>query len=147
MLRACGHSGRLESRQPVSPWLIGIKAFVFGAAWFELIALVFVPRAGLAVWIPLTAGPVWAIMSFSLVRYWSAPRGWSDIHRWALCFGAVFGCMAISDISAVGWTRLDLIAKFVFQFLGSLGFCSGSVRTNLAARRPAPDRSTGWHTS
>jgi hypothetical protein len=122
LLRGYGHSGQIDSREPANPWLIAFKAFVFGAAWFGLITLVFVPHPGTEVWIPLAAGPVWAFLSFLLVRYWSAARGWRDIHRFALSFGAVLGCMAISDVSDAGWTRVDLIAKFTFQLLAFVGF-------------------------
>ena len=122
LLRGYGHAGQVGSRQPASPWLIGIKACIFGAAWFELIGLMFVPHPGVAIWVPLTAGPVWALLSFVLVRYWSAARGWRDIHRFALSFGAILGCMAISDASAMGWTRVDLVAKFVFQLFAVAGF-------------------------
>ncbi len=121
-MRNYGHSGQIDSRQPASPWILGIKAFVFAAAWFELIGLVFVPHPGLAAWIPLAAGLIWALLAFAIVRYWSAAQGWRDIHRFALSFGAVLGCMAMSDISAAGWTRVDLIAKFTFQSLAFVGF-------------------------
>jgi hypothetical protein len=104
-----------------NPWLIGIKAFLFGAAWFALITLVFVPHAGLSIWIPLVAGPLWALLSFVLVRYWSAAVGWRDIHRWALSCGAILGCMTASDISSAGWTSIDLIGKFAFQFCALVG--------------------------
>lgn len=103
------------------PWLIGLKAIIFAAAWFALITLVFIPHPGVAPWIPLAAGPIWALLSFLLVRYWSAARGWRD-HRFALSFGTVLGCMVPSDLSAAGWTRTDLIAKFVFQVLAVAGF-------------------------
>jgi hypothetical protein len=115
LLRGYGHSGQIASRQPASPWLLGMKSFIFAAAWFELIGLVFVPHPGLAVWVPLAAGSIWALISFILVRYWSAAHGWRDIHRYALSFGAILGCMVMSDISAAGWTRIDLIGKFIFQ--------------------------------
>jgi hypothetical protein len=121
LLRGYGHSGQIASRQPASPWLLGFKALIFSAAWFELIGLVFIPHPGLAVWIPLTTGPAWALISFILIRYWSAARGWRDVHRWALSCGAILGCMAMSDVSAAGWTRVDLIGKFVFQFCGLIG--------------------------
>ena len=120
LLRNYGHSGQLDSRSPAHPWLIGIKAFVFGAAWFGLITLVFVP-SNLAVWIPLAVGITWAVLSFILIRYWSAPTGWRDVHRWALSCGAILGCMVMSDISAAGWTRIDLIGKFVFQICALIG--------------------------
>ncbi len=122
LVRGYGHSGQIDSRQPANPWLIGFKAFIFGAAWFSLITLVFVPHPGIAAWMPLVAGPIWALLAFALVRYWSAARDWRDIHRFALSSGAVLGCMAISDVSAAGWTRVDLIAKFIFQFVAVAGF-------------------------
>jgi hypothetical protein len=122
LVRNFGHSGQVDSRQPANPWLIGIKAFIFGAAWFGLITLVFLPHPSLAVWIPMTAGLTWALLSFVLLRYWSAAHCWRDIHRFALSFGAVLGCMAISDVSAAGWTRVDLIAKYIFQLSALVGF-------------------------
>lgn len=121
LLRGYGHAGQLASRQPASPWLLGMKAFIFGAAWFALITLVFAPRPGIAVWIPLTAGCVWALLSFILVRYWSAGRGWRDIHRFALSCGTILGCMVMSDVSAAGWTRVDLVGKFIFQICALMG--------------------------
>jgi hypothetical protein len=121
LLRGYCHAGQVTSRQPASPWLLGVKAFILAAAWYSLISLVFVPHPGLAPWIPLTAGSIWALLSLFLVRYWSAAVGWRDIHRWALSCGAMLGCMAASDISSVGWTTLDLVGKFVFQFCALVG--------------------------
>jgi hypothetical protein len=40
----------------------------------------------------------------------------------AVRFGAALGCMVLSDISSAGWSRLDLIAKYVFQSFALLGF-------------------------
>ena len=37
-------------------------------------------------------------------------------------FGAVLGFMVPGDMSAAGWTRVDLIGKFVFQVLAVVGF-------------------------
>jgi hypothetical protein len=121
MLRGAG-MGRIDSRQAANPWVIGVTSVVFGAAWFELIGLIFAPNPALAVWIPLTAGPIWAVMAFAILRYWSRSSRWGEWDRFAVSFGGVFGCMAISDVSAAGWTRVDLIAKFVFQLLAVVGF-------------------------
>ena len=93
--------------------------FTAGAAGRSVVV---VPHQGLAVWIPISAGVIWSLLSFALVRYWSAACGWRDIHRWAISFGAVLGSMALGDASAAGWTHLDLIAKFVFQLLAVVGF-------------------------
>jgi hypothetical protein len=122
LLRGYGHSGKVASRQPASPWLLGLGAFLLSTPWFWLIGLLFVPHHGFAVWIPISAGVIWSLLSFALVRYWSAACGWRDIHRWAISFGAVLGSMALGDGSAAGWTRLDLIGKFGFQLLAVVGF-------------------------
>ena len=122
LLRGYGHSGQVASRQPASPWLLGLMALILSTPWFWLIGLLFVPHQGLAVWIPISAGVIWSLLSFALVRYWSAACGWRNIHRWAISFGAVLGSMALGDASAAGWTHLDLIAKFVFQLLAVVGF-------------------------
>ena len=140
LMRDYGHSGQIDSRQPVNPWIVGIKAFVFAAAWFELIGLVFVPHPGLAAWIPLTASSIWALLAFAIVRYWSAAKGWRDIHLFALSFGAVLGCMLMCDISAAGWTRVDLIGKLVFQSLGVAGFL---LLWRKVWQREAADRAPG----
>ena len=122
LLRGHGHSGQVASRQPSSPWLLLLRAFILSAPWFWLIGLLFVPHPGLAIWIPISAGVIWSLLSFALVRYWSAACGWRDIHRWAISFGAVLGSIALGDGSAAGWTHLDLIAKFAFQLFAVVGF-------------------------
>jgi hypothetical protein len=121
LLRGHGHSGQVTSRQPPRPLLAGVAAFVLSTPWFWLIGLLFVPRHGFAVWVPISVGVVWALLSFALIRCWSTARGWRDVHRWAISFGAVLGSMALGDANAAGWTHLDLVAKFVFQLLAVVG--------------------------
>ena len=122
LLREHGHSSQTESHRPLHPSLICLIAFLLSGPWFWLITLLFVPHPGLAVWIPISAGIVWAILSYALVSYLTAAHGWRDIHRWALSFGSVLGFMAPGDISAAGWTGVDLIGKFAFQLLAVVGF-------------------------
>jgi hypothetical protein len=122
LLRSHGHSGQVDSRQPASPWLIGLKAFIFGLAWWALMTLVFAPHPELPVWIPLTAGLVWAAMAFALVRCWSSARGWGDLHRWSLSFGATLSCMSAAYISTAGWSQLDLIGKIILNLMAVVGF-------------------------
>jgi hypothetical protein len=122
LARGLGHLRTIDSRQPAHPWIVGITGFVFGTAWFALISVIFIPHRDNVVWISLIAGPIWAVLAFAVVRYWSRSRGWSNWHRFALSFGTVLGCMAISDATYAGWTRVDLVAKFVFQLLAVVGF-------------------------
>lgn len=146
LLRGSGQLRKIDSQRPVNPWLAGVMCLVFGAAWFVLISLVFVPHASVAVWISLIAGPIWAIMAFAIVRHWSMSRGWSDMHRFAVSFGAVFGCIAVSDATAAGWTRTDLIAKYVFQIVaiaGLLWLAQKIRKRGAASRLPSSPASLG----
>jgi hypothetical protein len=106
------------ARKSVASWIGGLH-FEHTLVW--LINLLFVPHHGLAIWIPIGAGVVWSLLSFALVRYWSAACGLRDIQRLAIFFGALLGSMGL-DARLAGWTDLDLIATFVFQLLAVMGF-------------------------
>jgi hypothetical protein len=120
-MRGLGHAGRASSRRAMSPWLIGGITFVLATPWWELITLIFVRHPHPPVGIALAAGCAWAILALMLMTWLSGGRGWSDMHRWALGFGAFVACTAPGDISTAGWTRADLIAKLAFQCIGLLG--------------------------
>jgi len=106
----------------ISVWIGAIAAFIFGGTWFMLIGFVFAPHPPTQAWISVASGVAWALLGLMLFTRFAAQANWSDTHRWALCFGAALGCMVPSDISSAGWTRLDLIAKYVFQLIALLGF-------------------------
>ena len=137
LLRGLGHSGKIESRQPANPWLIGFKAFIFGMAWFALITLVFVPHPGLAPWIPLAVGSIWALLGFILVRYCLSSAGLERHPSLRAFLRSHTGVYVTSDISAAGWTRVDLIAKFVFQICGTVADAVAGTKS-LAARSGEP---------
>lgn len=121
-LRAFGHGCQIETRPALSPWLVGIAAFVLAGAWWELIALVFVPRPQLPHWIPLAAGVVWATLTFALIHYWSASVLWSDTRRWSLSFGAILATIFVGYLSFAGWSTIDLAGKATLNLLAVVGF-------------------------
>ncbi|HUX43568.1 MAG TPA: hypothetical protein VMV57_02345 [Terracidiphilus sp.] len=136
LLRATGHSCRNASCTPWSPWIAGGIVFLLSTPWWVLIALIFDPHLDPPAWAALAAGITWAVLAFVLVQFLSAPQGWSRMHRWACCFGAVLSCIVVSDTSAVGWSRMDLLGKFIFQALG----LAGALWLVLRIRRsPAPE--------
>jgi len=122
LLRETGHSGVVSSRRPAHPWIIGIAAFVFCAPWWVLMSLVFVPRPGLPVWIPMASGIGWALMAFTTIRFLSAAQGWNDTHRWTLSFGATLLSMSSAYISTAGWLQIDLMGKAILNVLAVIGF-------------------------
>jgi hypothetical protein len=132
-LRARGHGGLNQTRSAANPWLVGITAFVLGGAWFELITMVFVPRPQIPHWLPMVSGAVWALLACVLVRYWSAARGWDDMRRWALSFGATLASMSVGYISTAGYSTLDLTGKAILNVLATIGFLV--LAWNLRRRR------------
>ncbi|HVC47499.1 MAG TPA: hypothetical protein VND90_09665 [Terracidiphilus sp.] len=121
MLRSVGHAGRNASGKTWSPWLAGLVVFVFSAPWWELITIIFVPHLEPPAWVALSGGVAWAVLAFALVQFLCAPQGFGRMHRWACSFAAILSVVVTSDLSAAGWTRPDLIAKFVFQAFGIAG--------------------------
>lgn len=64
-----------------------------------------------------------------LFSYLSAARGWTNLHRWAVCFASTLGTMAVTFVgTSTGWSRLDLIGKIVFDLLAVVGFLLLGVR-------------------
>ena len=122
VLRSFGLSGRDSLRTPLHPWITGFAAAVFGGAWFLLISLVFAPRPGIPLWMPMAGGVAWALIAFAIFLRWSASNRWSSTHRWATAFGATLACMAAPYLSIAGWSRSDLIAEIIFDVLALVGF-------------------------
>lgn len=89
---------------------------------WELITLIFVRHPHPPVGIPIAAGLAWSIIAFALISYITAPATWSNLHRWALAFGATLACTLPGYLSTNGWPRIDLVGKVVFQMIGLAGF-------------------------
>jgi hypothetical protein len=129
------------ARKPVSPWLIFFAALVPSAAWFQLIALVFMPIRH-PVWMPLTAGFLGAMLVCALFLRWSSARSgahpWGDAQRWSAAFGATLVSMGGGYLSTAGWTRSDLIFKAVLNLLAFFGllWLGAEVRRRATGHKP-----------
>lgn len=121
-LRSLGRSRLTGPRKPVAPWLVGLIAFFMALPWFVLISLVFVPHPMTPVWVPMSAGIAWALVSFEIFWFWSAAPNWSDTHLWAASFGATLACMSFSYVSTAGWSKVDLVGKIILNVLAAGGF-------------------------
>jgi len=122
LLREKGHFGRLASRRAANPWLVGIVVFIFGAAWWALMFLVFSPHPAASAPVTFAMSLLWAIVAFAVLTYFSASAGFADIHRWAATFGATVSSMIPAYISLAGWTRPDLIFKIVVNVAAVCAF-------------------------
>jgi hypothetical protein len=106
---------------------------VLSAAWWKLIVMIFVPGHYPSAAVTVAAGALWALLAFALVQFLCAPAAWSSMHRWACCFAAIICCVVASDLSSAGWSRPDLIAKFVFQACGMAGCLLLALRLRRGA--------------
>jgi hypothetical protein len=104
----------ITSRRAPIPVLTGMAAVILSIPAFLFIGLNFMPRRLPPFWISIAAGIAWAILALVLTRYWAASPAWSDMHRYALVFGALIACMA-SSYTSPGWLRLDFIGRLVID--------------------------------
>jgi peptidoglycan/LPS O-acetylase OafA/YrhL len=59
----------------------------------------------------------WAAGIFFLVRQWALNEQWHDVHRWALCLGALLVCMSGGFLGSSSWPRSDVVAKVVLNLI------------------------------
>lgn len=118
------HVGRSDSttRLAPPPWSMVAAAMIFGFPWYRLMALIFSERSTQPFWVSMALGPAWGGFAYFLIRYWSVGRGWNDLHRWGLTFGAVLVCMSAGFAGSSTWPRMDLVGKWVFDVLAVIGF-------------------------
>ena len=127
MLVAMAYLARNVGRQArqgrtVPAWLAAVVAFVMTIAWFQVIAQIFYPHPIEPFWVVLGAGAVLAALAYLLFTWWSSRAGWSDVHRFWTCFGAVFACQAGPYATMASWPRIDIIGKAVFDVAALIGF-------------------------
>jgi hypothetical protein len=102
---------------PPRPWLAALLAVLLGLPWYLLLVVTFDPKESLPLAVPLLGAAAWAAGVFSLVKRWSRTSGWTEMHRWALCFGAMLVCMTGGFLGASAWPLMDIVAKGVFNLI------------------------------
>ncbi len=126
-------------RVPPRPWVVLTAALVLGFPWYLLLSLVFAPHVDVALWVPMALACAWAAFGYLLIRRWASASGWRDLHRWALCFGALLVCMSAGFLGASAWTRLDVVGKAVLNVIAILGMVMlrGRIVKRVVAQRRA----------
>lgn len=93
-----------------------------------LMGLIFGYWAAFPFWIPLAGGVVWALLAWTLIRYWTAAPAWDDLRSWALVFGAATAIMLVGFLGSSAWPRADLVGKLVLNILAVVGFALLAIR-------------------
>jgi hypothetical protein len=120
LLRDFGQRSSSGGTAPV--WLAGPKAFVMGAAWFLLIGQIFVPKPWGTPAQALAVGLTWALAALALFWRWTSRQAWSDVHRFAACWGATLACQAMPYITITSWPRIDVAGKVIFDLAALILF-------------------------
>jgi hypothetical protein len=99
-------------REAPSPWLAGLVAFLAALAWFVLLDLPHMLRAGPLVLVPLLAELAVVVVALVLLRRWSAPgRRWTDLHRLALAGGALLISMLVGSFAVTAGNPVDQLGQ------------------------------------
>lgn len=126
------------STSAVSPWIVGIVTLLFGFPWYALMGLVFAPRRNLPLWIPVLATVAWAILAYSIARWFSSSPAWSDIQRWSAVFCASLVCMLAGFLGSDSWSRMDLVAKAILNVVSVAGFIWLALKIIRRSNQPSP---------
>lgn len=126
---------------PPHPWLVVLAVLGLGFPWWLLEILVFVPAFAPPLWIPLLAGLAWGGGTYLLIRRWSSASGWRDIHRWALCFGAILVCMLGGFLGSSYWLPMDVAGKAILNVIAVIWMVWFGSR--IARRSAAVDQPSG----
>ena len=110
------------TRSALPAWSMAAAAMLLGFPWYGLMELIFGERSSQPFWVSMALGLAWGGFAYLLIRYWSVARGWSDLHRWGLTFGAVLVCMIAEFPGSSTWAREDLVGKWVLDGLAVILF-------------------------
>jgi hypothetical protein len=118
--------------RPPLPWIVAATSVLLGLPWYSLMILVFAPARGLPLLVPVVMATAWAAAVFFLIKRWSLTSEWRDMHRWALCFGALLVCMAGGFLGARAWSLMDTVAKAVLNVIAVV--CMARLAVRIARR-------------
>ena len=137
LLLVGAHMARRAFQGPISgkaphAWIVAAGAFLMGLPWYLLMVLVFGPVRQLPLLVPVLAASAWAAAVVYAVKRWSLSSQWQDMHRWALCFGALMVCMAGGFLGAAYWPFMDIMAKVIFNLAAIVSM--GCLARRIAKR-------------
>jgi hypothetical protein len=105
------------------PWLVVALGFVLGCPYYALMSFVFAPKEPhIGFGVVMAGGIAWAVLVYLLLGRLIGSPSWSDIHRWALTFGATLLCMAAGFQGSSAWKPIDLYGKAVLNLLAVAAF-------------------------
>jgi hypothetical protein len=128
------------------PWLVVVLAFILGCPFYALMGFVFAPKnPHVAFGMVMAAGVVWAALAYLLLGGLARTAHWSDVHRWALTFGATLLCMIAGFSGSSNWKPIDFYGKVALNVAAVAAFLllQSHVRRVQLAGEPAAQEPSG----
>jgi hypothetical protein len=128
-------------------WVVVVLGFVLGFPFYALMGFVFAPKEPqIAFGVVMAGGIAWAVLVYLLLGRLTRSAYWSDIHRWALTFGATLLCMVAGFSGSSTWKPIDIYGKAILNLLAVVAFfllLSRLRRRQLAAEPAAENPNRG----
>jgi hypothetical protein len=139
----CMGTGRPNPARGAPPaWLVLVLTFAVGFPFGGLMGFVFAPKEPhIAFGVVMGGGIAWAALVYLLLGRLTHSASWSDMHRWALTFGATLFCMATGFSGSSSWKPIDFYGKVVLNLLAVAGFflLLSHLRRGQLAGEPAAE--------
>ncbi len=96
-----------------APLVVGLTVTGLGAPWAAFVLPGFGSLPKVPYLLALAAGLAWCGLTLFLMGRWTSSAGWNDLHRFALVFGGILGCMLGGFVvfKVGGALRIDWIGK------------------------------------
>jgi len=108
----------LATRYALHPSLLGVAGCLLSIPCFMLTVVAYGGSPNLPPWILLAGGIVYALISLLLVRRWASSADFSELHRFALAFGALIANMSAGFmVLAAGALMIDWIGKSLLNVI------------------------------
>lgn len=120
-LKSSSHPRQVVKRSIPFPWLMGLLAFLFALLWYVPLFLDYGLVPHLPFLIPLIGGCLYALLVFSLLRFWSASAQWRDRHVIACICGALVASMLEGFVTLFTASPIDVVGKLVLDVLALVG--------------------------
>jgi len=98
---------------------VATAALLLSLPWYALMVLIFGPAREIPLLVPIGLATALTAGVFFLLKQWALKSEWQDLHRWALCLGALLVCMLGGFLGAGTWPLLDTVAKAILKMLTS----------------------------
>ncbi|HVN93022.1 MAG TPA: hypothetical protein VMT38_04975 [Terracidiphilus sp.] len=140
LVQRVGTGEPVEARRVPPVWLATMLGFVLGCPFYLLMSFQFAPKEPRVPFgVVMAGGMAWGAMVYVVVGWMTRSAQWSDVHRWALTFGATVLCMAAGYLGSSTWMPIDLYGKIGLNVVavGAFFVLLARVRRQRPVQEPA----------